>query len=160
MPSFDINRAPGHLLRRAQQIVVSLFYSQTQNRVTPIQYALMSVLADSDGIDQVTLAGKVALDASTSGNTLERLARRGWIERHTDPLDRRRRILSLTTEGRANFVGLIDDVETIQHLLLDALDPKERVVFMRLLTKLVEKNNALSRVPLRDTDTDTDSDPQ
>jgi DNA-binding MarR family transcriptional regulator len=154
MPRYDIYRAPGHLIRRAQQIVASLFISQTQNQVTPIQYALLAMLADSDGLDQVTLARRVALDASTSGNTLERMAQKGWVERKIDPQDRRRRVLSLTPEGRHIFESLIDDVETVQERLLDPLDPKERVVFMRLLTKLVQENNEFSRVPLRLEDTD------
>jgi DNA-binding MarR family transcriptional regulator len=149
MARYDIYRTPGHLIRRAQQIVGSLFITQTQNQVTPIQYALLAMLAESDGLDQVTLARRVALDASTSGNTLERMAQKGWVERKVDPEDRRRRVLSLTQAGRAVFEDLIDDVETVQQLLLKPLDPKERVVFMRLLTKLVQENNEFSRVPLR-----------
>jgi DNA-binding MarR family transcriptional regulator len=149
MPLYDFYRAPGHLIRRAHQIVGSLFVSQTDNQVTPIQYGLLAVLAETDGLDQVTMARRLALDASTSGNTLERMAQKGWVVRKVDPEDRRRRVLSLTPAGRKLFEKLMDDVETVQQRLLDPLDPKERVVFMRLLTKLVQENNEFSRVPLR-----------
>lgn len=149
MKTYDIHRSPGHLIRRAQQIVASLFASQTKNQVTPIQYALLAVLAESDGLDQITLAGRVALDASTSGNTLERMAQKGWVERLVDPLDRRRRVLKLTRSGRSLFEKLIGNVVAVQTLLLDPLDPEERALFVRLLSKLVHENNAVSRVPLR-----------
>lgn len=149
MKKFDVHRAPGHLIRRAQQIVVSLFIDQTNNAITPVQYGFLAILAESDGIDQVSLAGALALDTSTSASTLDRLESKGWILRRIDPNDRRRRMLSLTPEGRVVFEQFISDVEQVQQRLLEPLESAERAEFMRLLTKLVHVNNGLSRVPLK-----------
>ncbi|MGJ7609057.1 MarR family winged helix-turn-helix transcriptional regulator [Variovorax sp. LT1R20] len=148
-PIFDIYSAPGHLIRRAQQILVSLFLDQTGGVITPIQFGVLAVLESQGELDQITLAQRLALDASTSGSTLERVEKKGWIARRVHDEDKRRRLVSLTDEGRALLVALRDDVETVQHRLLDSLDPKERAVFMRLLAKLVNLNNDSSRAPLR-----------
>lgn len=148
-PIFDIYSAPGHLIRRAQQILVSLFLEQTGGVITPIQFGVLAVLESQGELDQITLAQRLALDASTSGSTLERVEKKGWIVRRVHDEDKRRRLVSLTDEGRALLVALRDDVETVQHRLLDSLDPKERAIFMRLLAKLVNLNNDVSRAPLR-----------
>ncbi|RIX83196.1 MarR family winged helix-turn-helix transcriptional regulator [Acidovorax cavernicola] len=149
MTLFDIYSSPGHLIRRSQQILVSLFLEQTKGVITPIQFGVLAVLESQGELDQVTLAQRLALDASTSGSTLERLEKKGWISRRMHEGDRRRRMVSLASDGRALLQELLDDVETIQQRLLDPLDPKERVVFMRLLTKVVHLNNDVSRAPLR-----------
>lgn len=149
MTIFDIYKSPGHLVRRAQQIVVSLFIEHTGDAITPIQYGVLAVLEASGDLDQITLAQRMALDASTSGNVLERMQKRGWIHRQVDPTDRRRRIVSLTESGRNVLEELLDDVVAVQHTLLEPLDPKERAVFMRLLSKMVEANNERSRAPLK-----------
>ncbi len=148
-PIFDIYSAPGHLIRRAQQILVSLFLEQTGGVITPIQFGVLAVLESQGELDQITLAQRLALDASTSGSTLERIEKKGWITRRAHDEDKRRRLVSLSDEGRTLLVALRDDVETVQHRLLDSLDPKERAVFMRLLAKLVNLNNDVSRAPLR-----------
>jgi DNA-binding MarR family transcriptional regulator len=146
---FDVEKAPGHLIRRAQQIVVSLFLEHTGGQLTPIQFGLLAALAADEGLDQVSLAQRMALDPSTTGSALERMEAKGWIERRADPQDKRRRVLFLTRSGKTMYEARCDDAEAVQHHLLDPLDPKERVVFMRLLTKLVVLNNEKSRAPAR-----------
>jgi len=148
-PIFDIYSAPGHLIRRAQQILVSLFLEQTGGVITPIQFGVLAVLESQGELDQITLAQRLALDASTSGSALERVEKKGWITRRVHDQDKRRRLVSLTDEGRALLLALRDDAEAVQHRLLDSLDPKERAIFMRLLTKVVNHNNDVSRAPLR-----------
>jgi hypothetical protein len=64
----DVYDEPGHLIRRAQQIAVSMFHSTMRNGVTPIQYCVLRVLQDHPGIDQVTLARLCALDTSTAAD--------------------------------------------------------------------------------------------
>jgi hypothetical protein len=56
----DLYQHPGHLLRRAQQISVSIFYDEMGRELTPVQYAILSRLAGHPGIDQVSLAGLAA----------------------------------------------------------------------------------------------------
>src|SRR5690242_11695178 len=76
--SFDFRHAPGHLIRRAHQLAVAVFMEETAEfGVTPVQFAILNVLIEDPGEDQVTLAGKVAFDAATFGSVIGRLEAKG-----------------------------------------------------------------------------------
>jgi DNA-binding MarR family transcriptional regulator len=152
--SIDLYEQPGHLIRRAQQISVSLFVDTVGREVTPIQYAILRTLQDDPGIDQVTLAQRVALDNSTTAEAAKRLEARGLIVREMRA--RRQRSLSLTEQGEAVLAALVPAVRKLNRTLLANLDADERKEFMRLLRKFVHLNNEQSRAPLRSSTTDVD----
>ncbi len=126
---------PGHLIRRAHQLAVSLFRDAHGSQVTPVQYAVLCALHDSPGIDQVTLADKVALDTSTTADIATRLDAKGWIARELLP--RRQRSLRLTADGEAVLAAMRPRVAPMYHKLLEPLEPAEQAEFLRLLRKLV-----------------------
>jgi DNA-binding MarR family transcriptional regulator len=144
----DLHEHPGHLLRRAQQISVSIFHDEIQGELTPVQYALLRTLAASPGIDQVTLAGLVAIDTSTGASVCARLEEKGLLERKVIPHNRRQRALTITASGTALLKRLDPAVHRLRERLLAPLTEREQVQFMRLLDKLVLENNAQSRAPL------------
>ena len=83
--SFDFAQAPGHLIRRAQQIAVAEFTREAAaHDVTPVQFAFMNAMMDTPGVDQITLANQVAFDAATSGSVIGRLEAKGWVRREAD----------------------------------------------------------------------------
>lgn len=143
----DLYEQPGHLIRRANQIAVSMFFETMNVEVTPIQYSILRMLQESPGIDQVTLAGLVALDKSTAADIAVRLESRGWI--HREVVARRQRCLSLTAEGEAALNAMVPAVHTLRDRMLASLSPAEQKEFMRLLKKFVHLNNEQSRAPLQ-----------
>ena len=143
----DLYDQPGHLIRRAQQIAVSMFLDAVGRDVTPVQYAVLRMLQERPGIDQVTLAREVALDTSTTADIAARLEAKGWVERRLLP--RRQRSLVLTEEGQAVLARLIPGIRQLNSSILAPLTPDERVQFMALLRKFVRLNNAQSRAPLQ-----------
>jgi DNA-binding MarR family transcriptional regulator len=145
--SIELYEQPGHLIRRAQQIAVSKFFEALGRDVTPVQYAILRMLQERPGIDQVTLAGEVALDNSTTADICARLEGKGWIVREVLP--RRQRRLLLTPEGEAVLARLVPGLVAMNHDLLSRLDCGEQAEFMRLLRKFVQLNNDQSRAPLR-----------
>jgi len=146
--SDDVYDQPGHLLRRAQQISVSMFYSTMGNGVTPVQYAVLRILQDNPGIDQVTLARLCALDTSTAANLAVRLEERGLIKRVVSEKSKRYRLLHLTPRGAALLQKILPSGRRLSRRLLQALGKEEQKVFMRLLKKFVHLNNEESRAPL------------
>jgi DNA-binding MarR family transcriptional regulator len=135
---FDFEQAPGHLIRRAHQIAVALFMEQTADfDVTPVQFALLNALMDQPGADQVTLAGRVAFDAATSGSVIGRLESKGWLRREPDVHDRRRKLLWPTPEGERAVAAMQDAVARVQARLVAPLDAAEQAQLARLLAKLV-----------------------
>ena len=144
----DLYQHPGHLLRRAQQISVSIFYDEMGGELTPVQYAILSQVAEHPGIDQVSLAGLAAIDTSTGATVCARLEEKGLLERRVLPHNRRQRALSITKAGQALLDGLVPGAQRLRQRLLDPLSAEEQRVFMALLAKLVHENNEQSRAPL------------
>ena len=80
--AYDFRQVANHLIRRAHQRSVAIFAEEMAAfDVTPVQFAIVMTLMDKPGVDQVTLAAHVALDAATSG----------WLRRENDVRDRRRK---------------------------------------------------------------------
>ena len=141
--SFDLAAAPGHLIRRAHQISVALFHAQLADAgVTPVQFAILNALIDTPGVDQITLAKRVAFDPATSGSVIGRLENKGWVARRSDPVDRRRKLLLLTPEGRSALTGMQAAVAAVQAEILSPLAPSEQAQFMHLLRQLVSAHEA------------------
>ena len=136
--SYDFAHAPGHLIRRAQQIAVSVFAQELAVfDVTPVQFAILNALMDAPGTDQVTLAARVAFDAATSGSVIGRLEAKGWVRREASPQDRRRKLLWLTPKGKKAVLAMAPKVAQVQELILQPLKAPERQQLMDLLAKLV-----------------------
>ena len=138
--SIPLGDEPGHLIRRAQQIAVATFHQVHGRHITPIQYAILRTLAQSPGIDQITLAQMIALDTSTAADIAARLETKGWVSRAVLP--RRQRSLSLTAEGQRVLEDLRSGVKTMQENLLASLEPQEQADFLRLLRKFVESRES------------------
>jgi DNA-binding MarR family transcriptional regulator len=143
---------PGHYIRRLQQIAVALFLEETEaHGITPVQYAALSAAQRQPGMDQRTLASSIGFDTSTIGGVIDRLERRGLIERQTSPDDRRVRLLVVTADGQALLQQLTRPVLKTQQRILAPLPAADRERFMAMLTTLVEANNDASRAPREDT---------
>ena len=136
--SFDFSEAPGHLIRRAQQRAVAIFMEETAGfDVTPVQFAILNALMDEPGEDQITLSGRVAFDAATSGSVLGRLEAKGWVRREADPLDKRRKLLWITPEGEQVALKMKRAVSRAQQRIVSPLNARERDQLAALLAKLV-----------------------
>jgi DNA-binding MarR family transcriptional regulator len=141
--SIDLQATPGHLIRRAQQIAVSIFAEQLSSAdITPVQFAILNALLDSPGIDQVSLAKRVAFDPATSGSVIGRLEAKGWVVRKADPNDRRRKLLVVTPAGVQALSLVQADVARIQEKILSPLSPQEQSQFVQLLSRLVQGHQA------------------
>lgn len=136
--SFNFSEAPGHQIRRAHQLSIALFMEETADfDVTPVQFAILNALMDDPGEDQITLAGRVAFDAATSGSVIGRLETKGWVRREADPADRRRKLLWVTPEGQKVALQMKRAVSKVQTRLLGPLNAAERKQLGVLLGKLI-----------------------
>ena len=136
--SFDLAQAPGHLIRRAQQIAVAEFALEMAGfDITPVQFALLNTLRDASGVDQITLAKAVAFDPATSGSVIARLEAKGWVRREPDVHDRRRKLLFVTPDGIQALEQMKAAVGRAQQRILKPLSGSEQQQMMQLLSKLV-----------------------
>ncbi len=144
----DLYIQPGHLLRRAQQISASIFHDELRQFDTHIQYAILRILIEHPGIDQVSLAGLVAMDTSTAASVAIRLEEKKLLVRHIDPNNRRQRALYLTDAGKALLQRTGAGITRLHDRLFEGFTQEEEATFMALLQKLVHINNFQSRAPL------------
>ena len=101
------------------------------------EYALIHALIERPGEDQVTLAGRVAFDAATSGSVIGRLEAKGLIRRAADAADKRRKLLWVTPLGEQLAQQMKRTVRRVQNRIVDGLDRAEREQLIALLHKLV-----------------------
>jgi DNA-binding MarR family transcriptional regulator len=136
--SFNFHDAPGHLIRRAQQLAVAIFMEETAGfDVTPVQFAILNALMDDPGEDQITLSGRVAFDPATFGSVIGRLEAKGWVQRQADPADKRRKLLWTTAEGEKVALQMKRAVGKAQQRILGPLAVAERVQLSEMLGKLI-----------------------
>ncbi|PUE19032.1 MarR family transcriptional regulator [Limnohabitans sp. MMS-10A-160] len=139
----DVATAPGHLIRRAQQIAVGIFAQRlAEADITPVQFAILNALQDTPDIDQVTLAKRVAFDPATSGSVIGRLESKGWLRRQPHATDRRRKLLVVTQQGVEALANMQAAVADVQTQILAPLSAADQLQFVDLLTRLVAGHEA------------------
>lgn len=143
--SFNFGEAPGHLIRRAQQLAVAVFMEETASfDATPVQFAILNALMDDPGEDQITLSNRVSFDPATLGSVIGRVEAKGWVTRKADPGDKRRKLLWITPEGEKVALGMKRAVTKAQQRIVAPLDVEERAQLSVLLAKLVSGHENLA----------------
>ncbi len=148
----ELDILPGHLIRRVQQISVSLFAARMAEAgldLTSVQFAALATLRDHPGLDQQTLAGLIAYDRVTIGGVIDRLVQKNFVVREVNPTDRRAKILMLGAEGADILERARPWVDRVQDDIVALLSKEERETFVALLSKMTSAGNARSRAPLR-----------
>ncbi len=136
---FILERQAGHLLRRAHQRHSAIFQEKIGDaQLTPLQFAALVKLRDLTEVSQNHLGRLTAMDAATMQGVIKRLASRNLIKRRPDPDDRRRLIVSLSSEGYELVNALVSSGSDITAQTLEPLCPAERKQFLDLLTKLAQ----------------------
>ena len=146
----DLRDAPGHLMRRCQQIAVSVFLDECRDwDLTPLQFAVLVALSRDGPEDQMRLGGALALDRTTIGVVVKKLEERGLVARSVSEKDRRSKPVSITADGLAHLLDVLPAAETAQDRMPAPLSAAERRQFVSLLQKMADGNNDESRAPLR-----------
>jgi MarR family transcriptional regulator, lower aerobic nicotinate degradation pathway regulator len=129
---------PGHYIRRLQQMAVAIFLEETEaHGITPVQYAALQAVHDRPQLDQRTLSRSIGFDTSTIGGVIDRLEKRGLMQRNASDEDRRVRLLTLTAEGEALLEEVQPAMMRAQLRMLEPLPEPDRARFMQMLKVLV-----------------------
>lgn len=133
--SYRLQEQVGFILRRAHQRHVAIFTGRIGD-MTPPQFAALAKLADVGETSQNQLGSMIAMDAATIKGVIDRLKARGLVEISRHEVDRRRLMVSLTSEGRATLDRLVPLAEEITAETLQPLSQREAATLLRLLARI------------------------
>jgi DNA-binding MarR family transcriptional regulator len=141
---------PGFLIRRMHQIHLALFAEECAAfDITPVQYSILTVAGAQPGLDQATLAFEVGVDRATLANVVARLEGKQLVKRRASAADKRVKLVSLTARGTAVLEEMLLPVQRAHDRTIAALPAAEQAMFLKLLIRLVDVENAYGRAPLR-----------
>lgn len=135
---FDLLSAPGHLIRRAQQMHTTIWSELVGGRVTSVQFAILAALDATPDLDQRSLGDRIAVDPSTLGEICRRLVARSLVARERDGRDARRYVLRLTSAGGRLLEEVTPAVDEVGRRLLQDLSQAEGEQLLRLLRRVVD----------------------
>ena len=96
----------GYLLKHARERLASLSAESVERfGINGRELAVLTVIAEGEPPSQLEAAKRLSIDRTTMVMLLDELEMKGFVERRPDPVDRRRNIVVLTTNGRASLIG-------------------------------------------------------
>jgi DNA-binding MarR family transcriptional regulator len=139
-------QAPIALGRRFYQIAVAAAAEVHEpTGLIPLEFAVLIHLHDAPGIDQNTLAERLALDRTSTGALVYRLEQQGLIERHVNGTDRRARVLRLASRGLALHNKQRPKARASQERMLEVLTPAERRSLVDMMERVIAANQEYAR---------------
>jgi len=148
--AWDLSSRPGFLIRRLHQIHVSLFVEECGALgVTPVQFSVLTAVAQTPGLEQARLTEQVGVDRTTLAGVVARLEKQGLVRRRAGRGDRRVKNVFPTAAGQALLQRMGAPARRAHERTLEALAPAERQRFLKMLAQLVDAGNDYGRAALR-----------
>ena len=110
----------------------------TAHDLKPRQFQILGLLHDHGGLAQRELMQEMDIDPSILVTLLNPLEVAGIVARERDPADRRRHIVTMTTDGAETLRAIESALDKADDDLFAALSPAERDQLQRLLTKVAD----------------------
>ena len=140
-PPIDPRHSAIYLGRRFFQVAhAAAAEAHADIGLSPLEFGVLFQLHDRPGVDQNTLADRLALDRTTTSTTVFKLERLGLIRRTVNDSDRRARVLTLTSAGMALYASHRPKAEAAQQRVLSVLTAAERKQLAALLTRVINAN--------------------
>jgi DNA-binding MarR family transcriptional regulator len=134
----QLDRSAMHLLHRAGQCATDLFLAAARNSgLTPRQYAVLTTIAEEEGLTQTELVARTGIDRSTLADIVARLIGRGLIQRRRAKHDGRAYAIKLSAQGAKALRDAEPGASATDSRLLAKLPPAKRQEFLESLQTIV-----------------------
>jgi DNA-binding MarR family transcriptional regulator len=126
------------ILAARQTRCLSEMYAQIFD-LSASQWKVLPIIGYYGPMSAKDVGARTSLEPEKVTRAVDQLVNRGLVTRRSDPKDRRRVVLSLAANGKQVFEESEQIRGIIEDRFLDALQPKERVAFHRILDKLEDQ---------------------
>ncbi|HEY0853560.1 MAG TPA: MarR family transcriptional regulator [Devosia sp.] len=132
------SRAPvGYLIHEVARLMKRRFEDEARlHDITLPQWRTLSQIAVNDAVTQAQLAANVDVDPMTMSGILNRLEKRGLIDRFPDPADSRAKLARLTAEGEALFEMARTVGATMYEAALEGVSQADKDVVIAVLSRM------------------------
>ncbi len=107
-----------------------------QFNITPAQFYVMSALWDKDEIKFKDLSKRLDMDGATLTGILDRMVKRGFIERKEDNNDRRSVIVSLTLNAKKIRPQMIEIAKDLDKEFREKVSEDDYSILLKVLDDL------------------------
>lgn len=134
------HQAPmGYLIHEVARLMKRRFEEEARTHdITLPQWRVLAQIGLSEGISQVALATATDTDPMTVSGVLDRLEKRGLIDRSADPTDSRAKLARLTPKGEEVFTTTRTVGMSMYEAALVGVSPEERQTVINALSKMRE----------------------
>jgi DNA-binding MarR family transcriptional regulator len=126
------------LMVRADELISRRFHDEVRELgFTVPEWRLLATLYDGDGLTIGRLAELALLPQPTASRWVDKLVAQGLVARTEGPDDRRRTIVHITKEGRAQAASLVAAARRHQRRAVSRLAPEDVEQLAGLLRRVI-----------------------
>ncbi|MAI89775.1 MAG: hypothetical protein CBB65_04990 [Hyphomonadaceae bacterium TMED5] len=139
---FSLDRSASHLLHRAQQFAAEQFEGMGEADITLRQFAVLAAVREQEGCSQSDLVKTTGIDRSTLADMVQRMEKRGLVERRQALMDARAKSVHLTDDGHSALASSLPVVQKADEAILSMLPRNRRRAFVGILGLLANVESA------------------
>ena len=133
-----LDRSAMHLLHRAGQCAADTFAAEARaSGLTPRQFAVLTIVAEEEGLTQTDLVERTGIDRSTLADIVGRLLSRGLIQRRRAKDDGRAYSIKIAPQGVKALRDAQPGAAQADQRLLADFSPAKRQEFLDMLNVIV-----------------------
>jgi DNA-binding MarR family transcriptional regulator len=133
-----LGKSPIHMLHRVGQCASDVFQAEMTDRdLTPRQFAVLSTVAQNEGLSQTDLVERTGIDRSTLADIIRRMLKKGLLQRRRTKEDARAYAVKLTDEGWKALRQVEPLAKRVDDRILSALPGNRADRFMEDLGAIV-----------------------
>lgn len=130
------------LLTVAQhEVFLTFSESLSQYGITPGQYGVLACLWKDETLSPKEIATILRVENSTISGVLDRMQKRGLIDRVLNPNNRRSITVKATKEGMALKEPVMKTIDELNDLVLRDFSPQEREEFIGYIKRIIHQHD-------------------